>query len=786
MKIFLFLLFANLSISSFAQTTFEKPERGFYSEKPAERWEDALLSGNGTMGIMVMGEPYDETIIVNHAQLYRPNQIPDSYLDQAARLHKIRKLLQDGNYKGACDEVPLMREECEYNVTRDPFITGFDVRVSQLGGTPVSYQRGVNYQTAETFAEWKDEHGYTIRKVFVSRKDSVIALVIESDHKINCTLSFEKRNQQDKDGNLIEPDGFKSMKSGYNDGWFTFKALYAHTNKYNPYTGYEGVGKAFIKGGNQYVTGNKLVVMDADKVTLLVKISPTTILENSMIPVLKKSICSISANYKELVERNIPVHNTLFSVVRLDLNASLEERSCSSEEEITKAMAGEVSLSWIEKVFDAGRYNIICCTGTNPPNLQGLWSGTWSAAWSGSFTTNGNLPTAISFLLSGNTPSLMKAYFNQICYLMDGFRKSQQALFGMRGFHIPAQMTMSPLVTDTSRGYPHSYWTGGAGWAAWQFFDYYQYTGDKEFLKKEAYPLMKEAAAFYEDFLTMEDENGKYIFSPSYSPENAPGGERGDAASINATMDVMIAKQLLRSCIKAARTLHCDKKEVVKWNKMLAKMPEYQITQDGYFREWLWKDLSESNRHRHASHLYALYDELAPEFKDNQSLCKAVSKTIDARMEMRRQHRGWVMAFGMAQMGMAAAHIGDTRLATECIEFLSRYYWAKGMASYHDPGGCFNMDISGGLPYVISQTLAYSELGYLKVLPALPEHWRNGTIEGLLLRGNVILSKLSWSEKEVYVELCASETGKQCIEWNGQIKTIQLERGQTTSCVFER
>lgn len=761
---------------------FAIPERGFYSDNPAVQWEDALLSGNGTMGIMVMGKPYDETVIVNHSWLYLPNEVPDTYVDQAKRLPHIREMLMDGDYKGACDEVTRMRKECGYEVQRDPFITGFDVRIARPGEKIVRYRRGVDYSTAEVFSEWEDSEGYTVQRAFVSRKDSVMALVIEGDHKISCTLSFEKRNQRDSQGELIVPEGFSDMESGYADGWLTFRASYLHANPYNPFGGYEGVGKAQVEGGRQYVAGNKLVIEDADRVTLWVKVAPYTRSSGNIMQELKKAVLSVGDSYDELLVRNAAVHGALFNPVRLTLEATESERVLSSEEFVAQAVEGRYTPAWTEKVFDAGRYNIICSTGSNPPNLQGLWSGTWSAAWFGSFTTNGNLPTAISFLLSGNTPELMRAYFDQIHRLMEGFRASQRALFGMRGFHIPAQMTMSPMMTDATRAYPHCYWTAGAGWAAWQFYDYYRYTGDEVFLRREAYPLMKEAAAFYEDFLTMEDGRGRYIFAPSYSPENAPGGEQLNPAAVNATMDVMVAKQLLRSCVDAARVLKCDKALVGKWREMLAKMPDYEVTPDGYLREWLWKDLPESNAHRHVSHLYALYDEVAPEFKTDVRLCNAVKRTLDARMEMRRKHRGWVMAFGMAQAGLAAAHIGDVQHATECIDLLSRYYWTKGMASLHNPGNCFNMDISGGLPYLISQTLAYSEPGYLNVLPAVPEAWKSGRIEGLLLRGNVVLKSLEWNPGEVRVTLWSSHAGTVKVDFGGRLRTVKLQKDEDVTC----
>ncbi|MDR3245484.1 MAG: glycoside hydrolase family 95 protein, partial [Prevotellaceae bacterium] len=282
---------------------------------------------------------------------------------------------------------------------------------------------------------------------------------------------------------------------------------------------------------------------------------------------------------------------------------------------------------------------------------------------------------------------------------------------------------------------------------------------------------MKEAAAFYEDFLTVE-KDGKYVFTPSYSPENAPGRENGNPTSINATMDIMAAKQLLLSCIDAAGILKQDAGLVKTWQKMLTKMPDYQVSADGYFREWLWPGLEESNNHRHASHLYALYDEIPREIVENPALKKAVEKTIDARYDFRKRSAG--MAFGMVHEGLAAAHTGNARQTEYAVNILAKDFWATGMASYHDPGITFNMDISGGFPYLVSQSLVYSEPGYLKLLPALPAAWKEGSIEGLLLRGNIILQKLSWTENSVEITLLAANSGTIKIESGGKTKSVKV------------
>ncbi|MDR3093833.1 MAG: glycoside hydrolase family 95 protein [Bacteroidales bacterium] len=778
MKNIIFGAFLLCGTPVFAQSGFELPERGFFSDKPAANWEHSLLSGNGTMGIMTIGEPYRETFIVSHSSLFRPNKVPDHYIDQAKRIPYMRQLLLEGKYKEAGDVITTMRAECDYpDFGRDPFITGFDLSIVQTKGTPARYQRKVNFETAENITEWTDENGYFIRKAFVSRADSIIAVSLNGDGKINCSIAFEQRNQLDKNGEKVKPVGFSSMSSGVENGWLVFRARYENENIYNPYQGYESAGRVISKGGKQVVEGDRIVITGADEVTVLLKIEPVKKGEKTLIAALQTFINSKSQNYADLLARNQPVHNALFGKVKLNLNADPSDLALSTDALIRKSDGAQtLPLAMIERAFEAGRYNIICSTGTHPPNLLGLWSGTWNANWAGSYTLNGNLQTAIAFILAGNTPSLMQSYFDFNARNMDGFRRNAKELFGCRGFHVPAQMTVSPLYTDFSKSYPHNCWAGSPGWTAWQYFDYYRYTGDVTFLQNTAYPLMKEAALFYEDFLAVE-QDGKYLFFPSYSPENAPGGEGGNTVSINATMDIAIVKQLLRSCITAAKILHQDESQIETWQNMLSKMPDYQVSDDGYFREWLWPGLAESNRHRHASHLYPLYDEMPPEIIYDKRLRKAIEKTIDARYEFRKtQYNG--MAFGMVHIALAAAHIGNALQTESAIHTLARDYWSTGLGSFHDKKGLFNMDISGGFPYLVSQALVYSEPGYLKLFPALPATWKEGSIQGLLLRGNVTLLSLNWNENDVDVILLSGTSETLNIELDGKIHSVKLEKNK--------
>jgi hypothetical protein len=364
----------------------------------------------------------------------------------------------------------------------------------------------------------------------------------------------------------------------------------------------------------------------------------------------------------------------------------------------------------------------------------------------------------------------MKAYFDYNDRMMDGFRRNAKELYGCRGIHIPAQLTTTPLETDFNPNWPLIYWTGGAGWAASFYSDYYEYTGDKKFLEEKGYPFMKEAALFLEDFLKIT-KDGKYVFVPSYSPENAPKNHPDYPAVVDATMDVMITKQLLRNCIKAANVLNTDLPKIKKWKEMLAHLPEYEISKDGDLREWLWNGEENNNDHRHASHLYALFSDLPIEFK-NDSMRKAASKTIDFKFDYDVNRGKGFMAFGIAHLGFAAAHIGNAVQTNEIINFLAKNYWSTGLASFHNMDELFNMDISGGFPYLVSQALAYSESGYLKLIPALPLGWKEGTIEGIRLRGNVQIKKLSWSGKNVKVILNSPISQKIEIELPSNIISI--------------
>lgn len=765
-----------------SHAVFERPREGFVSSKPAENWEHSLLSGNGTIGAMVIGEPYKETIICSHALLYLPQKRSGVVFEQQSALPEIKKLLLAGKYNEAAQVTATLRKEQGFDDARDPFIPAFDLNIDQGSGNLQSYQRAVNFETGEATVNWKDDKGIFERKLFVSRADSIIVLSIKGDKKINCVLQFSQRPIADAQREFVK-DGMKLLEPDAEGDWLSFKGIFNYQHA-GGLKGYAGVGRLIQKGGTHAIENGAIVVKDADEVLLMIKIKPGYGDVEALIPTLKAELqTSAMDSYQVLLHRHVLIHGALFNKVKLDLGGTETERKLSTELLIAGGNK-KVSPALIERVFDAGRYNIISSTGVLPPNLQGIWSGTWTGPWSSGFTLDGNLPTAISILMPGNTAELMKGFFDFHEHLMNEYRREAKQLFGTRGIHIPAQVTTRGLETDFGATWCLSYWTGAAGWTANFFNDYYLYTGDLSFLHQHAYPFMKEAALFYEDFLK-PGENGKLLFIPSYSPENNPK-DIDAQATINATMDVMIARQLLNNCITAANVLHTDSDKVILWKQMLSKMPGYEINKEGVLKEWIWPGLDDNYSHRHASQLYSLYDGLSPDFKNNPAIVKAAIALLDKKMAFRHAEGGGEMAFGLVQLGSAAAHLGDATKAAELTNWLASTYWSDGMGSFHNVKSLFNTDISGGLPYLITQLLCFADPGEVYVLHALPAEWQKGKIEGLLLKGQITLDKLEWNGRNVAVELTSAVAQKLKIHCGNTVLKLSMKAGEKKKIHFTR
>jgi hypothetical protein len=155
----------------------------------------------------------------------------------------------------------------------------------------------------------------------------------------------------------------------------------------------------------------------------------------------------------------------------------------------------------------------------------------------------------------------------------------------------------------------------------------------------------------------------------------------------------------------------------------------------------------------------------------------AARVAIEKRMEMRRRENGGEMVFGLAQMACIAANLGDARLTEELINWMAANYWTNSLASLHNPGNLFNMDLSCGFPAAIMRALVYSEPGLLKLLPALPESWPEGQIEGILARGQIEVGQLRWNKNGLSVSLESLRTQSVILKLPRPAQAITFQKG---------
>ncbi len=777
---------------TFASLDIHDPRRAVVSDQPATRWEHAFLSGNGHTGAMVLGQPIDESIILNHAGLFLPFTPPRPPPDQGAILPELRPLFAAGKYQQAADRVIALAQDEGYHGTHwiDPFVPACSLLVHLPGrATPRDYLRSTDYPTGVVGTRWTDDHGSVRQRLFVSRADDIVVLKIDSTSgPIDADFSFTQHNPAVSAKTETPPaDAFSEVSATANGPNLAFHSSFAKAWPGSP-QGCAADARIITLGGTTESHGNLVSVRGAQSILVLTRV--TVIADeahrDTLVPL--HALEAITPDYDVLLARHVKIHGAIYDRMRFDLGGSEADHRLPSAKLFAKSSIGHTLPALLEKQFYASRYLILSSSGDEfPPVLQGIWGGTWSPPWSSGFTHDGNLPVAVIGDLPGNMPEALHGFFAYHESHLAAYRENARRLFHTRGIVAPAHSSSFGLANHFGPKWCLNFWSASAGWAAHTFYDYFLYTGDRTFLRDHAIPFMRETALFYEDFLAgSEGPDGKVNFSPSYSPENEPTNTSSQAA-INATMDIAVARELLTNLIAACEQEHLDADGVIRWRALLAKLPDYRINADGAIAEWTTPLLQDNYAHRHISHLYALYDGLPPAIAADPKLMSAFGVALQKRTDWRRQIGGGEMAFGQAQMGAVAASLRRADLAYENVEMLANWFWfPESMMTSHNPQSLFNTDIAGGIPQLFIRMLIDIEPGEITLLPALPNQWPHGSLSGALGRGQIEVRELTWDGKSVHVALRSALTQKIKLHLGLTTREIDLPAGETVNAEFLR
>ncbi|HEU4962059.1 MAG TPA: glycoside hydrolase N-terminal domain-containing protein [Sphingomonas sp.] len=722
------------------------PARGMCSTAPGTPFRETLISGSGAMLFELTGHPWAEELLFHHERLMLPWRRPFEAPKVADALPHIRKLLLDGKYREGADYAfqAMTDAGLQVNTKAHPTIPAFAMRIeTPAAGAARDYLRTLDFESGEMQVAWRDDKGAWRRRAFASRPDNVLVQQLAAPDGGALDLSIA----------LHQPT------VGRHEGPVTFAFVpgtdrLVFTGRFDPSVngnGYAGVVRVIRDGGSAAVEGDRLTVRGARSVTLLTRIDWFEDFDQHQVDALAHGLDGVVPDYAALLKRQRDRQAGVVGRVAVDFGGAAQ-RWMSNEELLTdQRTRPDYAPALLERILDMGRYWLFVSSGTFP--VQPM---------AGEVNININLQ--VSHGTIGDVPEAMAAYHDWVESLLPDCRNNARNIFGARGAVYPVLPNKGIGVsfhyarTEGAGVWPHPYWTAAGGWLYSPFWDHYLVTGDMDFLRDRIVPGLKELAAFYEDFLTVEDERGNYVFVPSFSPENWPLNAEPlpppvwpltiyDAYHmappapfvVNAAMDVMVCREVLTHLIEACETLGTDVDGVARWRAMLAKMPPYRTTADGTLKEWGWPGLDENYDQRHVSHLYGAWpsDEIDPD--TTPELAHA------ALLADRKRGPANTSAHGLLHRALAGARLKDRYIVDyELKRLLNEGYFNTALRSSHNPYNGPMPDAQGGVPSIIMEMLCATRAGRIELLPALPEALRKGSLRGIRARTFARIDTLAW------------------------------------------
>ncbi|WP_294307254.1 glycoside hydrolase family 95 protein [uncultured Chryseobacterium sp.] len=773
----IFILCLLISGFSFAQ---KGGKYKLWYDKPAKQWVEALPIGNGRLAAMVFGDPLKEKLQLNESTFWSGGPSRNDNPDGPKVLDSIRYYLFNGNYRRA--QVLADKGLTAKTLHGSAFQNIGDLILDfKNNGDFKNYYRELDIEKAITTTTFSANGNNFKREVFASIPDNVIVIKLSSDKKNALSFSAQfnselKKNSKAIDTNTLQMDGLSSTLDGV-QGQVKFSAI----------------AKILNKDGKTEVSENSIAVSNASEVTILISIATNftdyKTLSTDEVLKSKKYISEAEPkSFSTLLKNHLAAYQKYFKRVYFDLGTS--NAAANPTDIRIKNFATSYDLELISLYYQFGRYLLISSSqpGGQPANLQGIWNNSNKPAWDSKYTININ--TEMNYWPAEKTglPEMHEPLIQMVKDLSESGKETAKTMYNSRGWvaHHNSDIWRIPGVVDFANA---GMWPVGGAWLSQHLWDKYLYSGDLNYLRS-VYPVLKSAAQFYEDFLIEEPTHHWLVVSPSMSPENIPQGHQGSALAAGNTMDNQLIFDLFTKTRKAAQLLHMDDDKIPVWNTIISKLPPMQIGRYGQLQEWMgdWDDPKDN--HRHVSHLYGLFPSNQINPFTTPELTDAARTVLIHRGDV---STGWSMGWKVNLWAKLLDGNHANKLIKDQLTLVEKDGWGSKGGTYpnlfdaHPP---FQIDGNFGCTSGITEMLLQTQNGFIDILPALPDEWKNGNISGLKTYGGFEVS-INWTGNKAKEVMIKSTLGGNCrlrvpnqMQLTGNIK-FEKAQGKNPNLFFD-
>jgi len=801
-------------------------KRSFYLDKPASmwaKWENGLPLGNGRLGAMVMGKVEEETIVINEESLWYGPERDRKNRDSLKYLKQIRELLMEEKVEEAAFlQKAAFMSTPKYN---NPYQAAGDLRLCfwKHRGKVQNYRRTLDIDRAVAEVTYSMD-GYSYKREHIVSGDyNVLAVRLTTDHPEGMTLcaGINRKPFEEYTGEIPAETACAGLPLVGNWGQAGAGGVYYLTAAALTAVPVENAGGSVGAGGSASgdgsgswgaeapetagmgkkagvaeVIGDSLYVRGAGEIT--VYLTSLTDFEERLrctedgkvydcgslyrgcpgemfrraAELLKKAA---EAGFEKVQERHEARYASRYGRFALELKgAAVPSETVPMDRIMEEIKAGRQDYADDMVVFmtDYARYLMICSSTDCrlPANLQGIWNGSFEPPWQSQFTININLNMNYWFVPKVGLWECEKPFHELVQRMRKNGRETARRIYGCKGF-CAHHNTNLWACTDIEGVFDFSpFWVMGAAWLCLQLYDNYLYHQDRELLQREILPTMREAIAFFEEYL-YETPDGTLLTGPSVSPENTYETRQGERAALcmAPTMDISILRQLISDYQEGLEASGAPREE--KLDKMAERLPAFSFTEDGRIREWYEDVLETEPGHRHISHLFGLHPGKAIR-EDTPELFRAAAETLDYRLAHGGGHTGWSKAWLCCMM--ARLRRGE-EVRRHLLEML-QHCVQDNLLDVHPP---FQIDGNFGIPEAVLECIAQCHAGCIDLLPCLPARWRDGSVRGFCLRGGITMD-MEWAEgKIVSCRMKAVHPVKAEVRYGGRAVEARVGSGYT-------